>query len=105
MTNRRTMPQRRHAETFEMTFGDMRRVHFVTCGFYDDGALGEVFISGSKSGEAVEAVARDGAVLLSIALQHGVELTTIQSAITRDAQGTPSSIVGAVVDRLCEVKP
>ena len=40
------------------------------------------------------------AVLLSIALQHGVPLETIKHALTREGNGTPSTIIGAVVDRL-----
>ena len=66
--------------------------------------IGEVFISGSKAGSTTEAVARDGAVLLSIALQHGVPLETIKHALTREGNGTPSTIIGAVVDRLTEAK-
>lgn len=99
---RRTLPQRRSCETFEIDYGGLSRSHTITLGFYDDGSLGEVFISGGKSGETVEAIARDGAVLLSLALQYGAELSNIKSAITRDEQGAPSSIVGAVVDRLSE---
>jgi hypothetical protein len=74
MTDRRILPQRRYAETFEFAWGGLERSYAVTLGFYDDGALGEVFITGGKSGEQVEAVARDGAVLLSLALQHGIPL-------------------------------
>jgi hypothetical protein len=102
MTNRRTLPQRRRCETFEISFGGLSRSHTITLGYYDDGALGEVFINGGKSGEQVEAIARDGAVLLSLALQYGAELANIKSAITRDEQGAPTSVVGAVVDRLSE---
>ena len=40
--------------------------------FLHDGALGEVFINSRKTGGDVEAIARDAAVLLSLALQHGV---------------------------------
>src|SRR5258708_22167283 len=100
MTARRTLPQRRRAETFEMDFGGLARSHTITLGFYDDGTLGEVFINGGKSGEAVEAIARDGAVVLSLALQYEAELDNIRSAITRDAQGAPTSIIGAVLDQL-----
>ncbi|WP_166294356.1 hypothetical protein [Bradyrhizobium sp. 2S1] len=102
---RRTLPQRRRCETFEITFGGLVRSHTITLGFYEDGALGEVFINGGKRGEAVEAIARDGAVILSLALQYGAEIGNIRSAITRDEQGAPSSIVGAVVDQLSEAKP
>lgn len=99
---RNALPQRRRAETFEVAFGGLTRSHTVTVGYYDDGAIGEVFINGGKSGELVEAIARDGAVMLSMALQYGVPIETIRHSITRDAQGEPSSIIGAVVDRLSE---
>jgi hypothetical protein len=100
MTQRRTLPPRRRAETFDISFGGLNRSYAVTLGFYEDGALGEVFISGGKSGEAVEAIARDGAVLLSLALQYGAQVETMASAITRDGQDQPSTIIGAVIDRL-----
>jgi hypothetical protein len=101
MTTRTTLPQRRYAETFELRHGDQRMPFSVTVGYYvPGGAIGEVFIHGSKSGTAFEAVARDGAILLSLALQHGVPLETIKHAITREHDGSPSTIVGAVVDRL-----
>lgn len=100
MTERRALPMRRRCETFEVAFGGLTKSHTVSVGYYADDRPGEVFITGGKSGEQVEAIARDGAVLLSMALQHGVALDTIKHAITRDSQGQPSSIVGAVVDRL-----
>lgn len=96
-----TLPQRRHAETFEIAFGGLNKSYSVTVGYYADHCtVGEIFINGGKSGEAVEAIARDGAVLLSLALQHGVPIETISHAITRDGHGEPSTIVGAVIDRL-----
>jgi hypothetical protein len=102
MTERHALPMKRRCETFEIDYGGLKKSHTITVGFYDDGAVGEIFISGGKSGEVVEAIARDGAVLLSLALQHGVSLDTIKHAVTRDGQNQPSSIVGAVVDRLNE---
>jgi len=102
---RRILPQRRAAETFDLAFGGLNRSHTITLGFYEDGALGEIFINGGKSGEVVEAIARDGAVILSLALQYGADLANIRAAITRDEQGAPSSIIGAVLDRLMEGAP
>ena len=100
MNKRRELPQRRLCETFEIAFGGFNQKHFVTFGCYDDGTIGEVFINFPKSGMQTEAIARDGAVLLSLALQYGVPLENIKTAITRDLKGEPMSIVGAVVDRL-----
>jgi hypothetical protein len=100
MSERHTLPPRRRAETFNLEWGGLDRRFAITAGYYDDGAVGEVFITGGKSGQEVEAIARDGAVLLSLALQYGADLANVASAITRDGAGTPSSVIGAVVDRL-----
>lgn len=100
MTDRRILPQRRASETFDLDFGGLTKAHTVTIGFYPDGAIGEIFINGGKSGEVVEAIARDAAVILSMALQFGADLTNIKSAITRDAQGEAQSIIGVVIDQL-----
>ena len=102
MTERQALPMRRRCETFELDFGGLKNSHIITVGFYDDGRIGEVFVNGGKSGELVEAIARDGAVLLSMALQHGVALETIKHALTRDSQDEPQSIIGVVVDQLSE---
>jgi hypothetical protein len=102
MSERQPLPARRHCETFDLAFGGLTRGHTITVGYYSDGKVGEVFINGGKSGEAVEAIARDGAVLLSIALQYGADINAIRHAITRDSMGAPSSIVGVVVEQLCE---
>lgn len=105
MSDRRVLPQRRRAETFEIEWGGVGRRFAVTLGFYEDGALGEVFITGGKSGEAVEAIARDAAVVLSLALQYGADIDNVAAAMTRDASEAPSSILGAVVDELLPPKP
>jgi len=100
MTESQALPMRRRSETFNIAYGGLTKDHTVTVGFYDDGRPGEVFINGGKSGEQVEAIARDGAVVLSLALQHGASLDTIRVALTRDGQSAPQSIVGVVVDSL-----
>lgn len=102
MTKRITLPQRRASETFEITHGGQNTAFAVTVGYYpgEERRVGEVFISGAKAGSEIDAVARDGAVLLSIALQHGVPLQTIRGALTREGNGKPSTIIGVVVDRL-----
>jgi hypothetical protein len=97
---RELLPDRRRSETFALNWGGYRSAHFITCGYYEDGRLGEVFIGSGKSGEQVEAIARDGAILLSLALQNGAHLSDISHAITRDSRNAPMTIVGAVVDQL-----
>ena len=95
---RRTLPQRRAAETFDLRFWN--QPFTVTVGFYADGTPGEVFIDGCKTGNDIESIARDAGVLLSLALQHGVPPETIRHAVTRGASEEPASILGAVVDSI-----
>lgn len=98
--NRTPLPARRYSETFDVEFGGLSKVHTITAGYYDDGRIGEVFINGGKSGEQIEAIARDSAVLLSIALQFGAPMDVIAKALTRDGRDQPTSIICTVVDRL-----
>jgi ribonucleoside-diphosphate reductase alpha chain len=72
----------------------------VTVGFYSDGTIGEVFIDAGKSGQDIQNTARDAAVVLSLALQHGTPIETIRHAVTRNSAGGPASILGAIVDAL-----
>ena len=95
---RRVLPRRRAAETFNLRFWNQSFT--VTVGFYADGAPGEVFIDGGKTGQDIQSTARDAAVVLSLALQHGTPIETIRHAVTRGASEEPASILGAVVDSI-----
>jgi hypothetical protein len=97
---RRRLQQRRRAETFDLLCRN--QMVTVTAGFYADDTLGEVFISIGKSGTDIASVARDAGVLLSLALQHGVDVATISHAITRDSSGAAASILGAIVDAIAD---
>ena len=99
---RRTLPKRRASETFDLRFWSQNFT--VSVGFYPDGTPGEVFIDSRKTGGDVEAIARDAAVVISLALQHGTPVETIRRAVTRNAQGEAASILGAIADRLATVR-
>ena len=98
---RQVLPQRRRAETFTVIYWD--QPFAVTVGFFDDGTPGEVFVDSRKTGGDVEAIARDAAVVISLALQHGAAVETLRHAITRSSNGAPSSILGAVIDALAAI--
>ena len=99
---RRILPQRRRAETFTVVCRNQPVA--ITAGFYDDGALGEVFIDSRKSGADRRDTSRsDAAVVISLALQHGVSIEVIRHAVTRCNDGSPASILGAVVDCLSAI--
>ena len=96
---RRTLPQRRASETFDLRFWGQNFT--VTVGFYPDGGTrGEVFIDAGKTGQDIQSIARDAAVVLSLAVQHGTAIEMIRRAVTRNGSGSAASILGAVVDAL-----
>jgi hypothetical protein len=95
---RRPLPARRHAETFDLRFWNQQFA--VTVGFYDSGEPAEVFIGGAKTGADIQNTAHDAAILLSLALQHGVPIETIRHAVSRNGNGVAASILGAAVDLL-----
>jgi len=99
---RRILPRRRAAETFNPRFWN--QPFTVTVGFYADGTPGEVFIDGGKTGQDVQSTARDAAVVLSLALQHGTPIEAIRHAVTRQRLRRGCTILGAIVDRLPTLK-
>lgn len=98
--SREQLPQRRYCETFKLRHGNGRAAYHVTAGFYDGGRLGEVFIATNQVGTSMEALARDVAILMSLALQYGCPIETIRGSLTREADGAASTIAGAVADAL-----
>jgi hypothetical protein len=98
MSTRRILPQRRSAETFQLRFWN--QPVSVTVGYYEDGTPGEIFVDAGKTGQDVQSTARDAAVVLSLALQHGATVATIQHAVTRSGNGEAASILGAIIDQL-----
>lgn len=100
---RNILPQRRASESFAIEHQSKRAT--VTIGYFPDGSIGEVFITSPKIGSDFEAIARDGAVLISLAIQHRVPLHIMRHAITREEDGSASTILGAVIDKLIEDMP
>lgn len=96
--NRHRLPNRRAHEILEFQFRGL--AYTAGVGRYQNGDLAEIFLECSKGQSQLAADARDAAVTLSIALQFGVPTEAIRSAVTRDSQGEPSGIVGAVLDLL-----
>jgi hypothetical protein len=99
MSARTRLPNRRASENFDLEFHGMK--YKVTVGrFFPDGLPCEVFISNHKAGNASDVAARDAGILLSLLLQHGCQIETISRAISRNADGSASGVIGAVLDRV-----
>jgi hypothetical protein len=98
MTARERLPNRRYSESF--TF-ELSGLHFTaTVSRYSDGRIGELFLNNHKSGNQSDTNARDGAILLSFALQHGADINAIRKALCRDGAGHPLSPIGKALDLL-----
>ena len=95
---REPLPTRRACENLDIVIGNVR--YTAGLGFYDDGRLGEIFLTGPKAGTGVEIIAKDAAVIASIALQHGASPDVLRHGLQRDPKGNSLSPIGAVLDLL-----
>ncbi len=99
---REVLPNRRSNEAFDITFQEL--TYTIHVGRFADGRLAEVFIycilnaKGQNMNTTHQAaVARDAAVILSVALQHGTPLDVLRGAVTQLDNGGPASIIGCVL--------
>ncbi len=96
---RRRLPNRRRAaELFDLSFKGGR--YTIGASRFPDGSLAEIFVHPAKASCDLADAARDAAVTLSLALQFGAPAAAIRAAVTRESDGSPAGIVGAVLDLL-----
>jgi hypothetical protein len=101
---RQRLPNRRSAETFELTVGGLH--YTCTVGRFSDGSIGELFLNNHKSNSAADTNARDAAIVFSIAVQCGADVETIRKTLCRDARGNASGPLGAALDIIArEIAP
>jgi hypothetical protein len=100
MTARQRLCNRRACESFEFRHAGLDFT--LAAGFYPDGRIAEIFLSSHKPGSPIEAIARDAAVTVSIALQFGADRETIRQALTKDHDGGPATLLGAALEAIAE---
>jgi hypothetical protein len=100
MSGRQRLPNRRACKSFDFRHAGLDFT--LAAGFYADSRVAEIFLSSHKPGPPIEAIARDAAVTVSIALQFGVPIETIRQALTKDHDGGPATVIGAALDALAE---
>ncbi len=117
--HRRRLPNRRPALTRSIDAGNHRLE--VTIGLDPaDGQPREVFLDGAKGGGELAMILDDVAVLVSVALQHGVSAAVLAKSMARvplapvapadlaeaagPRQTAPASVVGVVLDLLRELE-
>jgi len=115
MPSRQKPPNRRLCETTKVkipvSFNDPSLGHqtiYVSVGTLPGNpSLVEVFYAGGfKSGSSLEFIAIDACIILSLALQHGIDVCVLQSSLSRrelpDGTFTCGSLLSAIVDQLAE---
>lgn len=96
--SRKNLKNRRDHDVAEFEFHGNE--YTIGVGRFADGTPAEVFLDCRKITSESACIARDAAVVLSIALQYGVPLEIMRKAITREEDGEPSSVTGKVLDIL-----
>jgi hypothetical protein len=99
-TARNRLPDRRASTTFEIEVANLK--YTATIGRFTDGKIGEIFLQNHKPGSQSDSNARDAAVAASLALQFGCPLQVLRRALLRDAQGRPSTPLGAAIDAIAD---
>jgi hypothetical protein len=99
---RQRLPNRRPSETREL---DVDGITFTaSVGFGVDGKPAEIFLSGAKDGSGMAAILNDAAVIISLALQHGISAAALAKSVARvpDVLDGPAvraaSVIGAALD-------
>ena len=103
MTARCRLPNRRFSENFSFEVGTLRFT--CTISRFPDGRISEMFLSNHKNGNQSDTNARDSAIILSIALQHGADIDVIRRALCRDSQGRALGPIGTALDLIAKAAP
>lgn len=98
MSARERLPNRRASENYAFELAGLRFT--ATVSRFADGRIGELFLNNHKAGNQVDTNARDAAIILSFALQHGADIDAIRRSLCRDSAGRALGPVGAALDRL-----
>jgi hypothetical protein len=95
-TARQRLSNRRETDTFRFDHEGQR--YFGSVSRFDDGRAAEVLLDAGKPGSSIQAIARDGGVFASLALQYGCPLEVLRKAITRLDDGSAVGPLGKLLD-------
>ncbi len=100
MSDRERLPPRRASDVFEIEFRNLTYAVSYSI-FPDSNRVAEVFIDAPAKGlTPINHDAKDVAVMISLALQYGAPMQAIRDAVTRESNGSPIGVGGAVLDAI-----
>jgi hypothetical protein len=97
---REPLPNRRNLETVGFQFRGIS--YTVGLGLYADNRPAELFLNCVKHTTDSDHDARDAAILVSFALQHGATVDELAAAMARGPEGEPQGIAGKALDVVLE---
>jgi hypothetical protein len=98
---RKVPPNRRASETitFKWPANSHRApTYFVSSSKSDNGSIYEIFVASARPSSPMADVIRDASIIISLALQHGVDINTLRHSITRLNDNSAASIIGRALD-------
>lgn len=99
---RRALPNRRRGEAVEFEHDGLRyRANFSR---FSDGSIAEMFLDAGKTGTSANIIAKESAVILSIARQFGAPMNTLYAALPKLADGSPAGPVGAALSQFAALQ-
>lgn len=98
---RRKLPTRRRSTNIKFQFMDGVKYN-CTYSLFEDNTLAEIFINASKAGSSINIMARDLAIVTSLALQWGVPMSLIREAIEQSRDGIPEGPLGRLLAEIGE---
>lgn len=90
---RKPMPPERESVTRKMRIGKELKC-YCTVGLYEDGKPGELFLTVDKEGTLTRGLSHALALMISLALQHGVPIEKIAEKLT-SLRFEPAGVTGA----------
>lgn len=103
MSKRERLDNRRRSENFTFELDGLKFT--ATVSRFPDGRVSELFLNNHKAGNQSDTNARDAAILLSFALQHGADINAIRKSLCRDSTGRALGPVAAALDLIAEREP
>jgi len=98
---RKRLPNRRPSHTEALTVAG--QTFTATVGFDpEDGRPRELFLTAGKEGSLINALLADAAVVISVALQHGISARALAKSVGRLPEGrvTPANLDGGKPARI-----
>lgn len=92
MTARSMFRNRRDGESFSFEHDGLK--YHAICNRFGNGQIGEIFVDAGKVGSTAHTIAKECAVLFSLARQYGTPMEVIRAALPLLHDGSPAGPLG-----------